>query len=541
MATPVLNNGIFLREVSYETTAHVDSYHLYNLIGKDAMTDLGPVELFAHAQKVEIPLYQMASFGGKNVIMVQNSRGEFKWDIPILQDLPTFMEDIEPGNTEKGRDGSTFKVKVSRRAFSHGDVFSYDKYNGVEIYITDEDILDGGDKAVIYTCRLVNNDNAKFLDNKYIKHGTKLFRKTSAKSGEYGEKFSDLGNQTAGHREYYNYVGGAEAHCHFHISSKADMMAKGGLLNNGRVPVTELWRSFDSNLDPSIRSLDEMAKKMGKDYMKKSYEKGTLVRNFVTTIESKCIQKVANDIESYAMWGHGGRLRQDGPDDFRLSVGLWKQLDNAWKKKYNKGAFTMDFFKGEIFNFFAGRVSFEGPDPKRKLIVQTGIAGMRVVSAAIERYAFASNLVMNATELGAITGKGMNLDFGFAFTSFTIPYLANVQFVLNPAFDSVHTNDIENPIIDGHPLSSYSFVIFDVTDQGSDNIFLLKWAHDHELKWFYQNGTMDYMGRSTGFASTGLFSGYKVYMQQTMPAIWVKDPTRVLKIVMTNPITGGSL
>jgi hypothetical protein len=25
-----------------------------------------------------------------------------------------------------------------------------------------------------------------------------------------------------------------------------------------------------------------------------------------------------------------------------------------------------------------------------------------------------------------------------------------------------------------------------------------------------------------------------------MPAIWVKDPTKVLKIVMRNPITGGS-
>jgi hypothetical protein len=31
-----------------------------------------------------------------------------------------------------------------------------------------------------------------------------------------------------------------------------------------------------------------------------------------------------------------------------------------------------------------------------------------------------------------------------------------------------------------------------------------------------------------------------VMMTQTMPAIWVKDPTKVLKIVMRNPVTGGS-
>ena len=101
-------------------------------------------------------------------------------------------------------------------------------------------------------------------------------------------------------------------------------------------------------------------------------------------------------------------------------------------------------------------------------------------------------------------------------------------------------NDIENPLVDGRPLSSYSYIIFDVTDSGSDNIHLLKLSWDNQLKWFYQNGTMDYMGRTQGFASTGHFNGYRVMMTQTMPAIWVEDPTKVLKIVMKNPITGGS-
>ena len=121
-----------------------------------------------------------------------------------------------------------------------------------------------------------------------------------------------------------------------------------------------------------------------------------------------------------------------------------------------------------------------------------------------------------------------------------IPFIANVKFVLNPAFDNLHTNDIENPLVDGRPLSSYSFIIFDITDEGNDNIHLLKLSWDNQLKWFYQNGTMDYMGRTQGFASSGHFNGYRVMMTQTMPAVWVKDPTKVLKIVMKNPVTGGS-
>ena len=538
MSTPVLNNGIFLRDTQYHSSSHVDSYHLVNMLKSAEPTDLGPVDLWAMAQKVEMPLYQMSSFGGKNVIMVDNARGEYKWQIPVAQDLPYIVEDIEAENQNKGIDGQTFKIKLNRRMFGHGDIITYDKYNGVEMYITADDVIPTND-GFVYTVQLVNNDNTKYLDNKYLKVGTKVFRKGSAR-GEYGERFSDLGDVRAGFREFYNYVGGAEAHVHYSISSRADLMMKGGMKADGTVPVIELWRNFEKTNDPSITSLEDMAAKLGKDYVKKAYQSGQLTRTFLTTLEAAHLTKIANDIETYLMWGQGGRIKQDGPDDLRLSVGLWKQLDNSYKRIYNRGSFNLDLFKSEIFNFFNGRVEFKGPDPQRSLIVQTGIGGMKLVNEAIKREAVNSGLVLNAHELGAVTGKGMDLNFGFAYTSYVIPFLANVKFVLNPAFDNVHTNDIENPIIDGFPLSSYNFIIFDITDNTNDNIYLLKLSWDNQLKWFYQNGTMDYMGRTQGFQSSGQFNGYRVFMTQTLPAIWVKDPTKVLKIVMRNPVTGGS-
>jgi hypothetical protein len=315
------------------------------------------------------------------------------------------------------------------------------------------------------------------------------------------------------------------------------------MMADGTVPVTEIWRNFDSNLDPAITKIEDIASKMGKDYLKRAVATGTLSRTFLTTMEAAHLTKIATDIETYLMWGHGGRIKQDGPDDMRLSVGLWKQLDNSFKRVYNKSNVSLELFRSEIYNFYAGRVEFKGPDPSRTLIVQTGMGGMRLVNEAIKREAVNSGLLIQAASnngIGAITGTGMNLNYGFAFTSYVIPFLANVQFVLNPAFDNLHTNDIENPIIDGHPLSSYSFVIFDITDTGNDNIYMLKLSWDNQLKWWFQNGTMDYMGRTQGFQSSGNFNGYRVMMTQTMPAIWVKDPTKVLKIVMRNPITGGS-
>lgn len=537
MATPVLNNGIFLRDTTYNASSHIDSYHLVDMLKDAQPMDLGPVDIWAMAQKVEMPLYQMSSFGGKNVIMVDNHRGEYKWQTPISQDLTYIIEDIESENKMKGQDGTTFKIKLNKREFGHGDIITYDKYNGVELYITDEDIFPIGD-GFIYTVRLVNNDNYKYLDNKYLREGMKYFRKGSAR-GEYGERFSDIITKS-GFREFYNYVGGAEAHVHYSVSSRADMMIKGGMKADGTVPVTEIWRNFDKSIDPSISNIEDMAAKMGKDYVKRAIQNGSLSRSFLTSLEAAHLSKIASDIETYLMWGHGGKIRQDGPDDMRLSVGLWKQLDNSFKRVYNKGNFNLDLFKSELYNFYQGRIEFQGPDPKRQLIVQTGIGGMKLVNEAIKREANAAGLVIQGADIGAITGKGMDLGFGFAYTSYVIPFLANVKFVLNPAFDNLHTNDIENPIIDGHPLSSYSFVIFDITDTGNDNIFLLKLQWDNQLKWWYQNGTMDYMGRTQGFQSSGQFNGYRVMMSQVMPAIWVKDPTKVLKIVMRNPVTGGS-
>jgi len=538
MSTPVLNNGMFLRDNHYTASSHVDSYHMMNLMKDAQPDDLGPVELWAQVKKVEMPLYQMSSFGGKNVIDVQHLRGEYKWSTPVSEELPFIVEDLDSANSMKGLDGTPFKIKMNKRTFGHGDIITYDKFNGKELFITDEEILDLTD-GVIYTVQLVNNDSDAVFDNAFLTSQSFYFRVGSAR-GEYGERYSDL-TTTASTREFYNYVGNADAHVHYTISSKVKLMEKGGMNADGKVPVTELWKSFDTSLDPSITSLEGMVKAKGADYIKKAQANGNLVRTFITKLEAAHLSKIAYDIETYLMWGKGGRIKQDGPDDLRLSVGLWKQLDLSFKHVYNKSDFKLDIFRSELFNFYNGKVDFQGPDSKRQLIVQTGMGGMRMINEAIKREAFSSGLVMNAKELDAIKGQGMDLGFGFSFTEYMIPFLANIKFVLNPAFDNLQNNDIENPIIDGHRLSSYSFIVFDITENGNDNIKLLKCAWNKDLVWRYVNGSMDYMGRTQGFQSSGNFNGYQIYMTQAMPAIKVEDPTKVLKIVMRNPITGYSL
>lgn len=545
--TPVLNNGIFLRESSFNAQSHTDTQHIMSLIKQSSPKDLGVIDLWAQMQKVEMPLYQMSSFKGKNVITVDDPHGRYTWKIPVAQDLPFICDDIEPDLDKLGLDGQTFRIKVKYgshegRPFGYGAIIRFSKYQGPEIVVVPEDIakIEKHGDGWAYTVQLVNNDNYRFLDKKYLRTGTKVFRGGSVKS-EYGRSYDDLGTIANGYREYINYVGGHEATSHYSVSSKAALIAQNGIAADGGVKVTEIWRSFDSDIasDPSITNLNGIVNKKGSQYVKDAVNNGTLVKGWLPAMEAAHIAKIGRDIETYLMWGTGGTYRS-GADNVRLSVGLWHQLDNQYRTIYNRSQFNLELFRTELFNFFNGKENFLGPDPKREIVVQTGMGGMKLVNQAIAKEAMASGLILNATEIGAVTEKGMNLKYGFSFTGFTIPFIANVKFVLNPAFDNVHDNDIDNPYVDGFRLSSYSFIIFDVTDSGEDNIFLLKHStFDKGLIWFVEEGDMSYMARQLqGFKGNPRMSGYTVYMRQCMPAIWVKDPTKVLKLVMRNPISG---
>lgn len=538
MSTPVLNNGIYLRDTSFEANSHIDFYHLSNMgYNEDSRkNDFGIIDIWALKQKAEMPLYSMSSFGGRNVVPVNGHY--FEWGIPVVNDLPFIKEDVS-GVDKPGIDGQKFKIALNRRAFGHGAIITYDKMNGKELFVTDDPIQQEGDKF-IYTVQLFRNGKqSDFLDKRFLKSGTKYFRTGSAK-GDYGQKFDDV-EFRGGVRKFYNFVGLAEAHKTLSVSRWADMVKL-------RSDILEIYQLAGTNTDPSV-NMSELQKKFGSTIDFKNYLKKNLVGfRWLPKAEAALISEIGRDIENQLMWGKGGRTDGQGPDDIKMSVGLWKQLDNGNKLIYTKSNFSLKMFKNAIYNYFNGKINFDTSDSGRSLIVQTGLAGMELISDAIAREVGGSGMILNATDVGALKGDPMNLMWGVNWTGFKIPFLANVKFVVNPAFDNVVQNEIENPLIDGRPLTSYSYIIYDFNyEQGNDNIILLKYAPDgdtraSDLHWNYQQGTMPYGGLSEakGFLSSGNFSGYKVNMFQRYPAIFVKDPTKVLKIVMKNPITGFS-
>lgn len=538
MPTPVLNNGIYVRDTQYNFSNHIDRAHLFQFAPEDK-TDLGVIDIWAMVQKKEMPLYSMSSFSGKNTILTDTT--EFKWKIPVQNSMPYIVEDIATQD-KPGIAGTTFQIKLNDNCYGHSAILTYDKMNGVEFYVTEDPIIKVTD-GWIYTVKMVNTGTDSYVDRKFLKSQTKIFRTGSAR-GEHSTHYDDFRVAGAGFREFYNYVGEAEASKQLSVSSWADVAKV-------RSEIVELYRVDDAyGIDPSITNIRDLVALKGRDFLRDKVKSGKVTMRWLPKMEAAALTELGRDIENYLMWGKGGKIQNvDGPTDVRLSVGLWKQLKSGYERVYTKANFNLDMFEAEIYNFFRGKVDFDGPDSGRRLIVQTGLAGMRLINKAIRDVINGLGFVQDASSLGVVTGKAMGLGFGVSYTHYKIPFLANIEFVVNKAFDNVNNNDIENPIIEGFPLSSYSFIIYDIDSlAGSDNIYLLKYAPGGDTRWSdviwkYEQGDFPYLGigAAKGFASVGDFSGYRVKMRQRYPAIWVKDPTKVLRIVMKNPITGGSL
>ncbi len=103
-------------------------------------------------------------------------------------------------------------------------------------------------------------------------------------------------------------------------------------------------------------------------------------------------------------------------------------------------------------------------------------------------------------------------------------------------------------MVDGHRLSSYMFIIDDLTAQ-NDNIHEVVYGPDRDFNHFYVNGRMNYMdnpnlssSRGGPYQSSGPgIPGFEVYIEKRHKMYWVKDPTKSLLIKPYNPRTGRPL
>ena len=79
----------------------------------------------------------------------------------------------------------------------------------------------------------------------------------------------------------------------------------------------------------------------------------------------------------------------------------------------------------------------------------------------------------------------------------------------------------------------------EVNEGINDNIACLEnTSLEYNMQWGTVAGTWDPRSNSgQGVVSANLGTGYTMWMKQLHKNYWVKDPTKVLKVVPINPIT----
>lgn len=545
MATPVLNNAFFMKEYKMELGPNLDKYLLAKLFNDKEPMDLGPIEFWAQVQRKESPIYNFARFTSRQVITVDDPLGRFSYKVRIREDLPYVVQDLDPTNLRKGQFGSKFKLKLSRPSFGHGHIISADFISCPDVIITEDPIVQTSD-GVIYTCQLVNNNTGAFIDNKFLQEGVRWFLVSSA-VGEHSQKMPQR-HVVGGWREYVSFIGDHELADEKHITDRAadtlsvydiEKYKEGYLLFEADTDMVRL-----SGAAADLKTIMESSLTPGTVSKIKDLKKQGVIKNisWLSKIEYDMMSALRAQMEAYLMWGKGGFVEAEGESNIRLFPGIWQQTNNGYKLTYTKNTFSLELLENFIWNFYEGKEFFNGPKSDRNLVIMAGRAALRLISNAINQRVQGLGFTFRADKsgLGLVTGDPLSLVFnGYFYEAYNIPFLANVKFVHNPALDNLYVNEISNPRVDGLPLSSYSILLFDITDN-TDLFYIMKKKHYTDYKWIYQVGTFDPFDPSR-VRSVGNFSGFKIICRQYMPAVWVKDPTRIAKMVMLNPITGGSL
>ena len=542
--------GMFYNQTKFDASSHMDAtnYMPYVWNSPDTFKDLGIVEYWAQTRRAESPLYKLSDFGGKNVI--EHDTPYYKFTVPVaIDETVEVVKDITTSSTP-GEDGAPFEIYVSRPAFGVGDILKPSQYSNIAMVVTNVPMRPRGEGAV-YTVILVDN-GVKYMDKKYLTPGQRIGKFGNVVGEEFSQNFSSWNRKGVSHREYLLYIGNQTVSTSYHITNK--MNQHGVALNNYMDTIMEYYQ-IEGMMDPTTGNLGKsmentfglMEGKAKSAKMKEMAANGQIkAASFAYKMDDISMKEMWRTYETNLMWSPGGKIpATDGQEEVVLPTGLWQQLNSGYMYSYTLRDFSLKLFKQALYQYYLGKVSFSEPGSEPEIVIETGFAGMELANEAIRKEAAATGFLINATEVGAIQGKGMNLGVGYWFNQITLPQVARIKFRYNPAFDNYNlANEIDNPMIGSYRLSSYSFIMFDVNET-ADNVKLLK-NSDSTVKMVIQNGTGSHpltrLSAASGVMahqSTGNFSGFKVFFTKRQDAIWVKDPTRVLKIVMINPVTGN--
>lgn len=539
-----LNNAVIVGQTKFDPKKFTDLNFLYNNYSKDSFTVYkGLLALWNQRSVINTPLINMTELKN-NVMYIPNVEGRFRYSVPYELGLPFIVDDLEKDNEKPGLDGQPFKIKLNENCYSNTDRIIADYRDGIELFITEEEIVEESD-GFVYTVQIVsNNRRGTFYPKVWLQPGVQ-YMKLANVNNEFDQQKSGISSEglRTGFMHLEMELGGGHRSVTHSITGYADMAR------------------IDESKHPQLAFINQRLEAMGSTmvYMNKDPKTGAPLPKTMTwqpTIEVLLRAEMEMMTEKDLMWAKGGFAQGAGRRKSRVGAGLYEQLRNGNRYIYNK--ITLNLIESAVANLY----SKSGvPIEQRKTKIMTGTGGMVQISKELEeRY---KQVIPFLTNTSDVPGKvifgtdAMNLGFGYRFTQIMSPIAGLLQFEINPALDNLYNSRAQDGLIGEYPIESYTYMIMDVTDSkvsnaaarvdnvkyrtddgfnSNANIVLVKPQNYGELYWGYIVGTHSPLGPSSmkGMFSSSHIDGYQIWMK-SFANIWVKDVTKTLIIEKARP------
>lgn len=534
-----LNNAVVMYQTKFDPSKFTDQNWLYENYKKDSFTVYkGLISLWNQRSVINTPLIQMSELNN-SVMYVPNNEGRFRYSIPYDVGFPKIVENLESENPKAGLDGNRFRIKLDTNVYTNTDILTTDLIDGVQIYVTDEEIIEESD-GWIYTVEIVSSNRRKsYYPQSLMTPGTQ-YMKIQNINDEYDTQKSSI-TTTSGIMDLEMELGNGHRSVTHWITGYADMMR------------------LDESKHPHLARINQMLENKGGAVMYANKDaNGKIIPSSVSwqpTIELLLRAEMETMQEKGLMWAHGGYVSGSGRKKVKVGAGLYSQLRNGNYSTYN--VISLEYIEQRVANLF---VNSGIPVNQRTTKIMTGQGGLNQIAKELyDRLKQTNPWMAQAKDIPGGVFYGDQFNAGFVlprFTKFFSPIAGWVEFEHNPSLDSVSGSRLQDGLVGDYPNSSYTYMILDVTDgnvtnaaarvnskyrvedgfNNSANVVMVKPQNYGELYWGYRLGTQHPLGPGAmkGMYSATSYDGFEIWMK-SFGTIWVKDVTRTLLLERAKP------
>jgi hypothetical protein len=538
--------GILLQEYSTaKLTNHVDKAAVAHLRDFDMnnMTDFGLLDLWAYARKEEQP-FMVADINPSTIQYVKGNK--YKFALPSAADCSTYLVSVQSDNPEGiGANGKPFFITVKGDTeYGFGAQIMFDQY--LPYVLTVMNFQRQGEQTRYEVTYNGNSQGKSSIPAHLLQEGSRLFSLGNVRNAEFSQKYGGWSSMPSKSvREYIGMLSTAEIQTHYHFTDEAcSFFDQNGVTKKTAESVDHVieYVGVSGELKSGIKTFNEYLKSGGD-------VKNMAFRNIAMKYDDISIGMLAKQNMNFVIWHPGGPVSTEAQDQQWIQPGIWHQLDYAgYKHTYNIDTLNKDIILSSIRDFNSGKVADTMYGKERIYRIRTGRGGRKLLNQIFAEELRSITGTLDAKEMRQIEGNnvdGLTINLPW-YQSIRIPGEGILVIEEDSSFENeTNTNEYTNPrVFGGERLSSYSMIIQDY-DTSSSNIKILRNSNigrrvsmnvvsgdrTHPMFEKEYNGATVHQGSnvSTGFAA---------YFRSKIDTGFVVDPTKLLKLVPINPLTG---